>query len=407
MMRIELTQSRIRFLILGFLISAILILISTTERVRTPIIEKVKQPFGEHPAQAPPHPTPTPPTARPDDAAAAPPLVATPVQDGQKAPAELEDHTGYLSDDDALEFCSYRRYNPFRNRSKKRKIFDLILVNKELDWLEIRLGQMYPYVDYFVITEADITFTEQPKTLYIKENWDRFKPYHDKMIRHTIDWTGGEFNRSWDRESWSRNAMVTQVLPKLDGVQKMETDDVIIIADVDEIPRPSTLKTLRNCEVPEKVNLNSQMYYYSFQWLNRINGEWPHPQAMLWKGDKTPSADELRTLYGQQPSIYNGAWHCSYCFSTLAEMSNKVESFSHTEFNKPEFRDPEKILNRVRKGLDFFDRADSNFDRVDDNADVPEVLLKNREKYAFALNRDPPNGNFRDYPVSKAAAGTA
>jgi beta-1,4-mannosyl-glycoprotein beta-1,4-N-acetylglucosaminyltransferase len=190
--------------------------------------------------------------------------------------------------------------------------------------------------------------------------------------------------------------MVKQVLPFLEGEQKIDHDDVIIIADVDEIPRPATLTALRNCEIPDSLNLRSRMYYYSFQWLSRLPEEWPHPQAMLWKGAETKAAEELRMGWPNQPNMFNAAWHCSYCFSSLGEMVNKVTSFSHTEFNKPEFRDPEKILKRVRSGLDFFDRDDSHFDRIENNPDVPSFLQKNSEKYAFALDRDPLNGNFRD-----------
>jgi hypothetical protein len=51
----------------------------------------------------------------------------------------------------------------------------------------------------------------------------------------------------------------------------------------------------------------------------------------------------------------------------------------------------------VRKGMDMFDRASEQFDRVEDNPDVPQYLLKNQKQYAYMLNRDPPNANFKDY----------
>jgi len=313
-----------------------------------------------------------------------------------KTDPTMVDATGYLPLDDATQLCDHRRIKPWPNRDRKRKIYDLILVNRELEWLDIHLGQMYSHVDYFVIVEAAKTFTDAKKTLYVEKNWDRYAKYHNKMIRHTLTDEGQTFKTTWEREIFSRNAMVNQVIPFLEGEKKVELDDVIIIADVDEIPRPETLTALRNCEIPEALTLRSKIYYYSFQWLGRVAGDWPHPQAMLWKGDETMAADSLRMGWPNQESLYNAAWHCSYCFSTLADMVNKVTSFSHTEFNRPEFRDPEKILKRVRSGLDVFDRADSVFDRVENNPDVPEFLQKNSERYAFALNRDPPNGNFKD-----------
>ena len=77
-------------------------------------------------------------------------------------------------------------------------------------------------------------------------------------------------------------------------------------------------------------------------------------------------------------------------------MVSKVNSFSHTELNKEEFRDPKKILHRVRMGIDFFDRGDSHFDRYEDNTDIPGFLKANKEKYPYMLDRDPPDANFKD-----------
>lgn len=96
------------------------------------------------------------------------------------------DQTKYLSVDAAKQFCEFRRFEPWTKRDKYRKIYDLILINRELEWLDIRLGQMYSHVDYFIVVEADKSFTNEPKTLYVKENWDRYAAYHDKMIRHTL-----------------------------------------------------------------------------------------------------------------------------------------------------------------------------------------------------------------------------
>ncbi|KFY50872.1 hypothetical protein V496_09124 [Pseudogymnoascus sp. VKM F-4515 (FW-2607)] len=429
--RMELTQSRTRFLLVGVFITAFLLFLSNTSAVRShPAFDKPWGPGGEHPNHTPqkgpdPHrghrpdeppgppkpPRPPKPPGPPKPPKPPAPVVAdskpelttsaAPKETNAVAPAapaniELKDATGYLAVEEATQFCEFRRFETFPNRDKKRKIYDLVLINRELEWLDIRLGQMYSHVDYFIIVEAAKTFTDEPKTLYVETNWDRYAPYHDKMIRHTLTDEGIIFRTTWERETFSRNAMVDQVIPFLEGEQKAEIDDVIIIADVDEIPRPDALTALRNCAIPDAVTLRSRMYYYSFQWHQR-GSDWTHPQAMLWKGaELTMPADTLRMGANDQHHMQNAAWHCSYCLKSLSDMVNKVTSFSHVEFNKPEFRDPDLILNRVRHGLDFFDREDSFFDRVEDNQDIPEFLKANREKYAFAVNRDLPNGNFQD-----------
>ena len=77
---------------------------------------------------------------------------------------------------------------------------------------------------------------------------------------------------------------------------------------------------------------------------------------------------------------------------------NKIESFSHKGYNDPYFLNPQRLLEKVRKGEDLFERETEIFDRLDDNVDVPKFLLQegNREKFAYMLDRDPPNANFQD-----------
>ena len=54
-------------------------------------------------------------------------------------------------------------------------------------------------------------------------------------------------------------------------------------------------------------------------------------------------------------------------------------------------------MHRVRSGKDMFDRENEHFDRVEDNLDVPQFLLKHKDQYSYLLNRDPLNANFIDY----------
>lgn len=305
---------------------------------------------------------------------------------------------GFLPLPEAKEFCRARRWDAYPYRQGHRKIYDLMLINTELEWLEIRMGQMHEQVDYFIIIEAAKTFTDAEKPLHVRENWARFKRYHHKMILHTLDVEDVEFENTWDRERFSRNAMYDQVIPNLTGEQEALQGDVILVSDVDEIPRPDALKALRNCEFPAETTLHSKMHYYSFQWLQR--DDWPHPQATFYSFENTVLPDDLRSSHGKEgknTELYNGAWHCSYCFSTVAEIVTKIKSFSHSEFNRDEFTDKGKIVERIRNGGDMFDRSEQHFDRVEDNLDVPEFLLKHSEKYAYMLDRDPPNANFKDY----------
>ena len=224
--------------------------------------------------------------------------------------------------------------------------------------------------------------------------------------------TGFYSTITWDHEDLQRNAMFDQVFPNLSGEQQASPGDVILVSDIDEVPRPATLQVLRNCKYPRRLTLRSRFYYYSFQWLHR-GAEWPHPQATIYEGDKTIRPANLRNGEGgniirmqlDKADLWNAAWHCSFCFATLDGMVNKISSFSHTRLNQPEFRDPEGVVRRVRNGLDLFDRKEEYYDRIESNADIPEYTKTHKEQFSYMLDRDPPNANFRDYTVNKESGG--
>ena len=306
---------------------------------------------------------------------------------------------GFLSLQDASTFCQRRRLDVYEARAERRKVYDLFLISTELDWLEIRLNELSEEVDYFVILESDMTFQENPKPLHFRDNFSNFGSFHSKIIHRIVNFTGSSLpaGDTWEHERFTRNALFTQAIASLSGEEAPKQGDVLIVGDVDEIPRPSTLITLRNCAFPPRVTLRSHFYYYSFQWLHR-GEQWSHPQATFFNGlSDTIKPEDLRS---GKPHIdlYNSAWHCSSCMPKIQHLINKIESFSHKGYNQPYFLNPQRLLQRVRRGEDIFERETEVFDRLDNNMDVPRYLLqeRNRQKFAYMLDRDPPNANFMD-----------
>lgn len=300
----------------------------------------------------------------------------------------------------------WKRFRPVAP-DKPRKVYDLMMVNTELDWLEIRLNSTFDAIDYFVLVEGRKTFTDLDKPLVLKENLSRFAAYRSKIIYHEIEYPPGFRPRStWDMEDLQRNAMLTQVFPRLAGARAPNRGDVLVVSDVDEIPRPSTLALLRACRFPRRLTLRSRFYYYSFQWLHR-GPEWPHPQATYYGGSvrRTLRPNDLRIADGglwpfrewEKGELANASWHCSSCFATVDELLTKMASFSHRSMNAEQFREPKSIAEHVREGKDLWDRPGEEFDRVEDNADVPSFLLENRERFGYMLDRDGPAAGFKDY----------
>jgi beta-1,4-mannosyl-glycoprotein beta-1,4-N-acetylglucosaminyltransferase len=307
--------------------------------------------------------------------------------------------------------CLQHGWKPFGGKGAQtgRKVYDLMMVNTELDWLEIRLNTTYDFVDYFVIVESPKTFTNLDKPLVIKDNLDKFAAYRDKIIYHTLEIPPGfhsdRANPAWAWEDLQRNAMYDQVLPRLKGSQAPVHGDVIIVADVDEIIRPQTLILLKACQFPRRVNLRSQFYYYSFQFLH-TGEQWKHPQATYYQGWRTILPVNLRNWDGGLPplvkletaDLWDAGWHCSSCFSTIEEQLTKMSSFSHVAFNQDVYRDKDRIAERVRHGIDLWDREGETFERIENNVDIPKILLAQRERFLYLLDRDGPSAGFSDYP---------
>ncbi|KAL2146874.1 hypothetical protein VTI28DRAFT_1977 [Corynascus sepedonium] len=317
------------------------------------------------------------------------------------------DWTSHNDAGHAADICRPHGWKPFHpaNPSRPRKVYDLMMFNTELDHLEIRLNSTWDEVDFFVLVESRKTFTSHDKPLTLLDNFDRFEPYHAKMIYHEVEYPADfKPRRTWDMEDLQRNSMLTQVFPRLKGRHAPQKGDVLVVSDVDEIPRPSTLRLLRACHFPRRLTLYSRFYYYSYQWLHR-GAEWPHPQATYYQGPgRTLLPNDLRIADGgmwpfrewEKGGLPNASWHCSSCFETVGELLGKMASFSHTGLNKDKYRDKQRIVDRIRNGKDLWDREGEVYDRVEGNTDVPRFLLENKGRFGYMLDRDGPTAGFTD-----------
>jgi beta-1,4-mannosyl-glycoprotein beta-1,4-N-acetylglucosaminyltransferase len=61
-------------------------------------------------------------------------------------------------------------------------LIDAFPFHDELDILEMRLTELYETVDKFIVVEAEVTHQDEPKPSYLRDNWERFSPFHDKIV---------------------------------------------------------------------------------------------------------------------------------------------------------------------------------------------------------------------------------
>ena len=115
-------------------------------------------------------------------------------------------------------------------------IYDCFTFFNEIDLLEIRLNVLRDVVDRFVLVEVGETHTGKRKPFYFKDNIHRFDLFRDRIIYVGIE-SFPPGHDAWWNENYQRNAI-------LRGLSNARSDDVIMISDLDEIPRPEVVKKL-------------------------------------------------------------------------------------------------------------------------------------------------------------------
>lgn len=249
-------------------------------------------------------------------------------------------------------------------------IYDTFTFFNELDLLELRLNEMGPVVDRFVLVEAPQTFQGQPKPLYYLENRERFRDFHDRIVHVVLNEFPPGLN-SWQREAYQRACIGI-------GLKDCQPDDVILISDVDHILRPAIVDDCKVYEGPGNIALELWYFYYYFNYRCLTNDHTATSRLLRFR-----NYTDAQSLFRSEPelTIEDAGWHFSY-LGGVEKIIEKLESFAHTEFNAPEFKDAEQIRRLVDAGQDLFGRPEYRFKRVELDASFPRFLVENLDQFS-------------------------
>ena len=260
------------------------------------------------------------------------------------------------------------------------KIIDCFLFYNELELLQYRLIVLDPHVDYFVIVESKQTFMGIEKPLFFEDNKSRFEPFLHKIIHIIVEMpflhpnVDTSKDHQWKNEAHQRNSFARGLLQL-----SLNNSDLIILADLDEIPNPETLKFLRNKTVDIVLSLEQDFYYYNLN--SKLKRKWYYSKILPFFVYKNlnMNAQEIRIFHGEY-CIPKGGWHLSY-FGNPTMIQNKIKNFAHQDYNKNEYTSIEIITKRVESFADLFGREDHEFEKIStkNNDFLPpmaETLLK-------------------------------
>ena len=291
------------------------------------------------------------------------------------------------------------------------KIYDCFMFFDEEMLLDLRLNIMDKYVDKFVITEATYMHNGKKKELIFDIN--KFSKFKDKIIyiivdtpppdllnindSDDIDLVGNKLTlNGYKRDNYQRE-MAKKVL------NNVESDDWIIINDIDEIPN---LENFDFRKIKNKlVIFKQQMFFYKFNLLypstpwfgskatqkkNFISPQWlrnvRQKKYPFWRLDILFSRKKYNDIF----FVNNGGWHFTN-IKSAKDIEKKFLSYTHHH----EFEESGLNINDLKKKIEnkkvIYDHgADSraykwNSDTILKKTELsimPEYLRKNKEKYS-------------------------
>lgn len=250
-------------------------------------------------------------------------------------------------------------------------IYDCFIFNNEVELLELRLNILDPYVDKFVLTEGDTTFSGLPKESVYLQNKERFAKWEDKIIHNFIEIP--DLPTTWDREIYSRNSPVSL------GV--FGDNDLILSSDLDEIPNPEILEAVDEW-VSDDTHFTFQQRRYVYFINNFETDIWFGTRACTGKYLKNTTIDQIRENTEREEQltgsiITNGGWHFTFCGGEEM-IKTKIESFSHTEHNTPQVI--ESITDRIKSNKDPLLRDWYYYQVVEIDDSYPQYIVENQDK---------------------------
>lgn len=250
-------------------------------------------------------------------------------------------------------------------------VYDGFIFFNELELLDIRLHELEQVVDKFVLVEATKTFSGKDKPLYFEENKSQFAPYLHKIIHVVIEDLPTQ-ESSWKAEYFQRRAIAR-------GFAQCDFNDIIIISDVDEIPRPSAIANYQPLDGPKVFDLLSCYYY-----INCVSELPIRSSRILTYGYfLRKGRDAQRIRWTVLPSIPNGGWHFSY-LGGIEKIQHKIDSFAHQELNIPEYTNKEWLEQAISSQKDLFKRPiDWKIATLDSN--WPKYIMENRDRFAHLI----------------------
>lgn len=256
-------------------------------------------------------------------------------------------------------------------------VIDTFTYNGEFATLKLHLSILSPYVDRFLIVEANKTFTGNDKPLYFFRDQRFFKEWWPKIDYYVVnDWDDVELwglatnsPNTKGANHWKREFYIKESIKKAFKTFAVQDDDTLFIGDVDEIIDP-----LANYESNKPIKAKLRVYAY---YLNNLSNEEFYGTLIgQYKDIKDNVLNHMRSdtsLHSKGPYL---GWHFT-SMGGLEEVRRKLnDSYTPETYNT--FAVQQQLPQRLKDGQDYLGRE---FQFKIDEADWPPFLKEHKAKF--------------------------
>ena len=250
-------------------------------------------------------------------------------------------------------------------------IVDAFYYNGEVDLLQMRLSILDPYVDEFVVLEANKTFSGIPKSSYWERDKESWKPWQhkirfmlledwgdDKMWKLAKDSPNTNGADHWKQEFYNKEKLK-------EALAHLSDDDTVFVSDCDEIWDPKSLETLPIWNPWSEKVYRIKQKVYVYQYDLRSNEEWAGTLLAKYKTIKNSILNHLRVW--NHPRIGDG-WHFTSMGGIEAVRKKLNDQYTEQSYNTEHTR---RLLEERFGKADWLDR---DFVYHVDSSEWPEYL---------------------------------
>ena len=271
------------------------------------------------------------------------------------------------------------------------KIFDCFMYFNEDLILEIRLNELYKYVEKFIIIESNYTHSGEFK----EYNFDieKFNKFKDKIIYIKVkdkpkNYLEIDKNLTLDEKKGKQilNALILENFQRneiLKGLNEANDDDFIIVSDLDEIPNLNNVN-LNNHK--SKIIIFKQIFFHyrfnlylkDFNWFGSkccTKKLFKSPQWLRNIKSKKYNFFRIDTLFSEKKYqnvfiVENGGWH----FTTINNEEGiiyKLKSFLHHADTPDNLLNKGTLKNLIKEKKFLFDHnVDKSGDKFSSKKDL-------------------------------------